>query len=386
SRHKAALFGFEKTKAIHVQDGLAKNKHGYERHLLLRQTGNGSIWLDSLTIVNDDCLEDEALQNNAREIRQRVYSLIQLVFYSFLRNNFFFDFSRLASNCYYFVLTGCENFAYGFRGSLGSSAPTDEKAVDEKGDGVSWCIYDTGNLSQTYVALCLLIILGDDLSKVDKEAILIGVGCCQLSDGSFCSHRGSENDMRFVFTGVAICFILNDFSTVNVPKILEYIKRSINYDGGIGEGPGTESHAGSTYCAIASLHMLGSLWDNSVLSHKQIERLKKWCLMKQSEGFHGRTNKPDDSCYAYWVGATLQMLDAHSFFDHNAVRRFLMSVQDRFNGFSRETDTNPDILHTYFSIAGLSLIHEPFLCPLYSPLNVTYRTYERLLKLQAKSK
>lgn len=48
--------------------------------------------------------------------------------------------------------------------------------------------------------------------------------------------------MRFVFCAVAICFILNDFSYVNVQNIKSFIRLSVNYDGGIGQGPSFESH------------------------------------------------------------------------------------------------------------------------------------------------
>lgn len=48
--------------------------------------------------------------------------------------------------------------------------------------------------------------------------------------------------MRFVYCAVAICYILNDFSAINMERMLDFIKRSINYDGGIGEGPHLESH------------------------------------------------------------------------------------------------------------------------------------------------
>lgn len=68
--------------------------------------------------------------------------------------------------------------------------------------------------------------------------------------------------------------------------------------------------------------MTGHLWDQSVLSYKQIERLKKWILAKQDVGFHGRANKADDSCYAFWLGATLKVcctkLKKCSFFLLNA--------------------------------------------------------------------
>lgn len=84
---------------------------------------------------------------------------------------------------YISVFSGCEKHAYGFRGSLGSAPPREGFYGSAGGDSSEWCIYDSGNLSQTYVALCLLLILGDDLSRVDKRAVLDGVGCCQLPDG-----------------------------------------------------------------------------------------------------------------------------------------------------------------------------------------------------------
>ena len=41
---------------------------------------------------------------------------------------------------------------------------------------------------------------------------------------------------------------LRSGSSLDVDKLVEYIVRSQNYDGGIGLGPGMESHGGSTYC------------------------------------------------------------------------------------------------------------------------------------------
>lgn len=77
-----------------------------------------------------------------------------------------------------------------------------------------------------------------------------------------------------------------------------------------------DDSGGSTYCAIASLSLLGRLWDATVLTASQIERLKKWAVFKQDEGFHGRTNKPDDSCYAFWIGGTLRVLTSSCLLIH----------------------------------------------------------------------
>lgn len=37
----------------------------------------------------------------------------------------------------------------------------------------------------TYTALCCLLILGDDLSKVNKKAVLNGLRSLQLDDGRY---------------------------------------------------------------------------------------------------------------------------------------------------------------------------------------------------------
>lgn len=62
-----------------------------------------------------------------------------------------------------------------------------------------------------------------------------------------------------------------------------------------------EGHAGSTFCAVASLSLMGRLEALGKTKNKLIH----WCVMQQEKGFHGRMNKLDDTCYSFWVGATL---------------------------------------------------------------------------------
>ena len=47
--------------------------------------------------------------------------------------------------------------------------------------------YDSGHLAMTYSALLSLLILGDDLSCVNKRAVLAGVRALQQPDGRYCS-------------------------------------------------------------------------------------------------------------------------------------------------------------------------------------------------------
>lgn len=52
--------------------------------------------------------------------------------------------------------------------------------------------------------------------------------------------------------------------------------------GGYGQNPGLESHGGSTYCALASLFLMGEL---KVEEHMDTV---VWCLNRQDGGFQGR--------------------------------------------------------------------------------------------------
>ncbi|WKX95938.1 hypothetical protein Q1695_012414 [Nippostrongylus brasiliensis] len=244
--------------------------------------------------------------------------------------------------------------------------------------------WTSGNLAQTYSALLCLAILGDDFKHVDREAILRTLTVSQKDDGSFWSEgRDSESDMRFVFCAVAICHILQDFSCINFSSLKSFIRSSLNYDGGIGQGPGDESHGGSTFCAIASLSLANRLWDGSVLSRKEIDRLVKWALWKQDEGFHGRAHKADDSCYAFWIGATLEILNANHLMEKDKLRAFLLTAQHQFmGGFCKipEESGFPDLLHTYFSIAAFSLLREPGFAPINASLNVSRHVYEKMVR------
>lgn len=51
-----------------------------------------------------------------------------------------------------------------------------------QGPGVSHP-YDSGHVAMTYTGLCSLLILGDDLSRVNKRACLAGLRALQLEDG-----------------------------------------------------------------------------------------------------------------------------------------------------------------------------------------------------------
>ncbi|KAL5004408.1 hypothetical protein ScPMuIL_017864 [Solemya velum] len=267
----------------------------------------------------------------------------------------------------------------GFRGSstLGNSSDPDKARKAP-------IPHDSGHIAMTYTALASLLILGDDLSRANKTSILAGLRKLQLQDGSFCPvPAGSENDMRFVYCASCISYILDDWAGIDMPRVLDYIQKSLSYDGAIGQGPGLESHGGSTFCAIASLFLMNQL--EKIIPRKQLDRLQRWCILRQESGFQGRPNKPVDTCYSFWVGATLEILGIYDKTDFHCNRSFVLQTQDDIvGGFAKWPGHTPDALHAYFGVCGLSLLGEPGLKTLHPALNMTQRSVDHLETLHRK--
>lgn len=237
---------------------------------------------------------------------------------------------------------------------------------------------DSGHIANTYTALLSLIILGDDLSGVNKRAVTAGLKKLQQEDGSYCCvPEGSENDMRFVYCACCISYVLDSWSGVDIEKAVTFIKNSMSYEGGIGQGPGLEAHGGSTFCAIASLVLMKKL--HETFNKEQINRLKRWCISRQQTGFQGRPNKPVDTCYSFWVGATLQLLDIFELTDKTFNRGFMLETQSNITGgFAKWPDHTPDALHAYFGVCGMSLIGEEGVQPMDPALNISKRAADNL--------
>ena len=204
--------------------------------------------------------------------------------------------------------------------------------------------------------------MGDDLSKLNQEQLKKWLSSLQNSDGSFNALRiGSESDCRFVFSAAAVCFILQDFSCIDVDSASSFIKSCYNpLDGGFGLCPGQESHGGATYTAVAALRLLGTF--DQVLDEKQVTRLVRFCVSRQvsgAGGFCGRINKDADTCYAFWVGATLQMLGHQNLIDRSSLGHFLdTTFNSSTGGYGKTSTAHPDPLHSHFGVSGRILSSE----------------------------
>ena len=110
------------------------------------------------------------------------------------------------------------------------------------------------------------------------------------------------------------------------------------------------------------------------------ERCLKWCSMRLNEGFNGRPDKKDDTCYTFWVGATLKLLnddkEETSFANAEILHclDFVLSTQDGITGgLAKWPELSPDPLHTYLGLAGLALAPFAGLRPVDPQLNITKR-------------
>ncbi|CAI9092425.1 OLC1v1027654C1 [Oldenlandia corymbosa var. corymbosa] len=258
---------------------------------------------------------------------------------------------------------------YGFHGSRSSQFQHVEGGLVPNGS----------HLASTYCALAILKTVGYDLSLLDSTSILKSMKNLQQPDGSFMPiHSGAETDLRFVFCAASICLLLGNWCGMDKERAKEYILRCQSYDGGFGLIPGSESHGGATYCAVASLRLMGYIEDDLVSKTVSpcvlnVPMLLDWCLKRQSDdgGFQGRLNKPSDTCYAFWVGGVLRILGAHNFIDEGGLRRFLLTTQSRYGGFSKFPGQLPDLYHSYYGFCAFSLLEEPGVNPVFVNLGMS---------------
>ena len=257
-----------------------------------------------------------------------------------------------------------EQGPYGFRGSTSAIISRTEPNP-----------YDRMHVTMTMTSLLSLLILGDDLEHVEREKIASSLRYLQLNNGAFlASPISTQNDLRFVYCACAIAFILNDWSGIDRALCEKYILSCRTYEFAFGQVPDAEAHGGSTFCAVASLSLLDVL---DRLENQ--EELIRWCLFRQEEGFNGRPNKPEDSCYSWWIVATLKLLKKDFLIDCPSNETFLHATESKLvGGFSKWPDSRPDPLHSYLSLAGLSLMKNERLKSIHPALIVSSEMIDRL--------
>lgn len=109
------------------------------------------------------------------------------------------------------------------------------------------------------------------------------------------------------------------------------------------------------------------------------ENLLYWLLARQDRGFHGRMNKPDDTCYTYWIGGTLKILDSTHLLNRPTLEEFLNTTISKYGGYGKHPDSYPDVMHSYMGLAGLSFVELNDLEPVFAPLGISMRCLKSII-------
>ncbi|KMZ90185.1 geranylgeranyl transferase type2 beta subunit [Plasmodium vivax Mauritania I] len=205
-----------------------------------------------------------------------------------------------------------------------------------------------------------------------------------------------DGDMRFMFCALSVLHFLSLLLRKrNVPirlynddeRCAHWILTCLNLDGGFSNTPGSESHAGTTFCAINSLNLLTVRGSGNYLSDSGLLRGKLiiWlCDRYDNLGINGRVGKDHDVCYAWWVLGSLVALKTNltELFNVHILITFILKCQDkRKGGFSRTEIKNnnggrnklfnfyegenlshqeADLFHSFFALCALSLVYHNF--------------------------
>lgn len=83
-------------------------------------------------------------------------------------------------------------------------------------------------------------------------------------------------------------------------------------------------------------------------------------MLRQTDsgGFNGRPEKLPDVCYSWWILSTFFMINRQHWVNFEALSGFINKAQDLEGkgGISDRAGNESDVFHTFFGIAGLSLM------------------------------
>mmetsp|Transcript_30085 Transcript_30085/g.87635 ORF Transcript_30085/g.87635 Transcript_30085/m.87635 type:complete len:363 (-) Transcript_30085:67-1155(-) len=185
------------------------------------------------------------------------------------------------------------------------------------------------HLLYTLSAVQILAIAGC-LHRIEPGPIVRYVASLQQDDGSFVGDQWGEVDTRFSYCALATLALLGHLNegAVDVPKACEFVASCRNFDGGFGCIPGAESHAAQIFCCV------GALAIGSCLHLLDPELLCWWLAERQcdSGGLNGRPEKQADVCYSWWILSSLTMLGRTHWIDKAQLAKFILSCQDLDDG------------------------------------------------------
>ncbi|CAE8689940.1 unnamed protein product [Polarella glacialis] len=217
------------------------------------------------------------------------------------------------------------------------------------------------DITSTHYAL-LVLCMYDAVDRLDVEGVVSFIAGLQQPDGSFAADRWGEVDVRFAYCALSALTILDALDRVDVDACTQWVLRCMNYEGSFGPVPRAESHAAYVFCAVSALALAGAL------EAVDLDQLGWWLCERQTPGggFNGRPEKAPDVCYSWWILSALATIDRAHWIDNNKLAEFIRACQDEEDGgiADRPGDV-PDVFHTFFGLAGLSLMRRADLAPIH---------------------
>ena len=190
--------------------------------------------------------------------------------------------------------------------------------------------------------------------------------------GTFQNNINGESDLRSTCCAIVTASVLNLINYENLDEddltkgVVNNIKNCQTFEGGLGPQPFCEAHGGYSFCGIATLVLLNKL--NEI----DINSFLRWLVNRQMTkegGFNGRTNKLVDSCYSFWQGSIFNMIymgdnkftyDMELLYDQLSLQAYIIFAcqNTKFGGLADKPQKFPDLFHTNYASAGLSLSQE----------------------------
>lgn len=201
-----------------------------------------------------------------------------------------------------------------------------------------------------------VLALFDRLDRVDAARVAAYVAGLQQEDGSFCGDEWGERDTRFTYCALNCLALLGRLGDADVPAAVRHVAACRNFDGGFGTVPGAESHSGQIFCCVGALAIGGALKRDA-----DADLLGWWLAERQLPcgGLNGRPEKKEDVCYSWWVLSALSALGKISWIDRKKLGEFIIRSQDEDGGIADRPGNIADVFHTFFGVAGLSLLGYP---------------------------
>jgi len=201
-----------------------------------------------------------------------------------------------------------------------------------------------------------ILVIHDALDRLDTKRVISFILSLHSPAGSFSGDRFGETDTRFCYCAVSALSLLGALDKLDKDRTVGYIRRCKNFDGGYGGDVGGESHASQAWTCVGALAILDRL------DEVDSDMLAWWLSERQlpNGGLNGRPEKLEDVCYSFWVLSTLSILNKLTWIDGTALERFILSAQDtEAGGIADRPGDMPDVWHTVFGVAGLSLLGYP---------------------------